>query len=69
MLEATVVLELALGKYVEASIIAGLLAFNAVLGFFQEGRACRAEVEARAERLSPPRQCLENHTRCWTGAW
>jgi hypothetical protein len=39
VLEAAVVLELALGKYVEASIIAGLLAFNAVLGLLQEGRA------------------------------
>ena len=39
MLEAAIVLELALGKYVEAAIIAVLLAFNAALGFFQEGRA------------------------------
>ncbi len=39
MLEATVVLELALGKYVEAAVIAGLLVFNAVIGLIQEGRA------------------------------
>ena len=39
MLEAAIVLELALGKYVEAGIIAVLLVFNAALGFFQEGRA------------------------------
>jgi H+-transporting ATPase len=39
MLEAAVVLELALDKYVEAAIIAGLLAFNAGLGLFQESRA------------------------------
>ena len=39
MLEAAVVLELTLGKYGEALIIAGLLGFNAVLGFFQESRA------------------------------
>ena len=39
MLEAAIVLELALGKYVEAGIIGTLLAFNAGLGFFQEGRA------------------------------
>lgn len=51
MLEATVVLELALGKYVEASIIAGLLAFNAVLGFFQEGRA-QATLAALKSRLA-----------------
>lgn len=34
MLEAAIVLELALGKYVEAGIIAGLLVFNAALGLF-----------------------------------
>jgi H+-transporting ATPase len=39
MLEAAVVLELALGKYVEAAVIAGLLLFNAVVGLVQEGRA------------------------------
>ena len=35
MLEAAIVLEFALGKYVEAAIIGVLLAFNAALGFFQ----------------------------------
>jgi H+-transporting ATPase len=39
MLEAAVVLEIVLGKYVEAGVIAVLLAFNAALGFLQEGRA------------------------------
>ncbi|MEO7127413.1 MAG: cation-transporting P-type ATPase [Rhodoferax sp.] len=39
MLEASIVLELVLGKYVEAAIIALLLMFNAGLGFFQESRA------------------------------
>jgi H+-transporting ATPase len=51
MLEAAVVLELGLGKYVEASIIAGLLAFNALLGFFQEGRA-QATLTALKSRLA-----------------
>ncbi len=51
MLEAAIMLELALGKYVEASIIAGLLAFNAVLGFFQEGRA-QATLAALKSRLA-----------------
>jgi H+-transporting ATPase len=37
MLEAAIVLQLVLGKYVEAAIIAGLLVFNAALGLFQEG--------------------------------
>jgi H+-transporting ATPase len=39
MLEAAIILQLVLGKDVEAAIIAGLLVFNAALGLFQEGRA------------------------------
>ena len=39
MLEAAVALELVRGKYVEAATIAGLLMFNAALGFSQESRA------------------------------
>jgi H+-transporting ATPase len=45
------VLEIVLGKYVEAGIIAGLLAFNAALGFFQEGRA-QATLAALKSRLA-----------------
>ncbi len=51
MLEAAIVLELALGKYVEAAIIAFLLAFNAALGLFQESRA-QATVAALKSRLA-----------------
>jgi H+-transporting ATPase len=51
MLEAAIVLEVVLGKYVEAAIIAVLLAFNAVLGFFQEGRA-QATLAALKSRLA-----------------
>src|SRR5579863_8649330 len=51
MLEAAIVLELALGKYVEAAIIAALLAFNAALGFFQENRA-EATLSALKSRLA-----------------
>ncbi len=51
MLEAAIVLELVLGKYVEAGIIAALLAFNAVLGFFQEGHA-QATLAALKSRLA-----------------
>ena len=51
MLEASIVLEVALGKYVEAAIIAVLLAFNAALGFFQEGRA-QATLAALKSRLA-----------------
>ena len=35
MLEAAVVLQLVMGAYVEAGIIAALLVFNAALGLFQ----------------------------------
>ena len=51
MLEAAIVLELTLGKYVEAAIIALLLIFNAVLGFFQESRA-QATLAALKSRLA-----------------
>ena len=51
MLEAAVVLELALGKRVEAGVIAALLAFNAALGLVQEGRA-QATLAALKARLA-----------------
>jgi H+-transporting ATPase len=51
MLEAAIVLQLALGKYVEAAIIAALLVFNAALGLFQESRA-QATLAALKSRLA-----------------
>src|SRR5579862_940703 len=51
MLEAAIVLEIVLGKYVEAGIIAVLLAFNTALGFIQEGRA-QATLAALKSRLA-----------------
>ncbi|MDI9847458.1 HAD-IC family P-type ATPase [Rhodoblastus sp. 17X3] len=51
MLEAAILLQLALGDYVEAAIIAFLLVFNAALGFFQESRA-QATLEALKARLA-----------------
>jgi H+-transporting ATPase len=51
MLEAAILLQLALGEYVEASAVAFLLVFNAGLGFFQEGRA-QATLEALKSRLA-----------------
>jgi H+-transporting ATPase len=51
MLEAAIVLEVALGKDVEGAIIAGLLVFNAALGFFQESRA-QATLAALKSRLA-----------------
>src|SRR6202050_307537 len=51
LLEASIVLELVLHKYYEASIIAGLLVFNAALAYFQEGRA-QATLAALKSRLA-----------------
>ncbi len=51
MLEAAIVLEVVLGKYIEAAVIAALLVFNAALGFFQESRA-QATLAALKSRLA-----------------
>jgi len=51
MLEAAIILELVLGKYVEAGIIATLLVFNAVLGLLQETKA-QATLNALKSRLA-----------------
>jgi H+-transporting ATPase len=51
MLEAAVVLECVLGKYLEAAIIAALLVFNAALGLLQESRA-QATLAALKSRLA-----------------
>ena len=51
MLEAAILLEIGLGKYVEAGIIAGLLLFNAVLGLMQESSA-QATLSALKSKLA-----------------
>jgi H+-transporting ATPase len=51
MLEAAIILQVVLHEYVEAAVIAGLLVFNAALGFFQEGRA-QATLAALKSRLA-----------------
>jgi H+-transporting ATPase len=51
MLEAAIILQLGLGDYVEAGIVAFLLVFNAALGFVQEGRA-QATLDALKSRLA-----------------
>jgi len=51
MLEATIVLELALGKFVEGIVIAVLLVLNASLSLFQENRA-RSALELLRKRLA-----------------
>jgi H+-transporting ATPase len=51
MLEAAILLQVVLGDYVEAAIVAFLLIFNAGLGFFQEGKA-QATLAALKSRLA-----------------
>jgi len=51
MLEATIVLQLALGEHLEAAAIAILLLFNAALSFFQEGKA-QATLDALKSQLA-----------------
>ena len=51
LLEAAIVLQVVLHKYVEAAVIAGLLLFNAALAYFQEGRA-QATLKALKSRLA-----------------
>lgn len=51
MLEAAIILQIVLREYVEGAVIAGLLVFNAALGFFQEGRA-QATLAALKSRLA-----------------
>jgi len=50
-LEAAIVLQLALGDYVQAGVVALLLIFNAALGLFQESRA-QATLDALKSRLA-----------------
>jgi H+-transporting ATPase len=51
LLEAAIVLQLFLHEYIEASIIAALLVFNAALGLIHEGRA-QATLAALKSRLA-----------------
>jgi H+-transporting ATPase len=51
LLEASIVLEIALHKYYEAAVIATLLIFNAALAWFQESRA-QATLAALKSRLA-----------------
>src|SRR5476651_982183 len=51
MLEAAILLQLGLGDYLEAGVVAFLPVFNAALGFVQEGRA-QATLDALKSRLA-----------------
>lgn len=62
LLEAAIVLQLVLGEYIEASIIAVLLIFNAMIGFLHESRA-QATIAALKSRLALNASVLRD------GAW
>jgi H+-transporting ATPase len=51
MLEAAILLQLGLGEYAQAGVVAALLFANAALGFFQESRA-QATLDALRSRLA-----------------
>ena len=51
MLEATIMLEALLGKWLDAGVVAAVLALNAALGFVQQGRA-QAALALLRQRLS-----------------
>ena len=51
MLEAAILLQLGLGDYLQAGVVALLLVFNAALGLFQESRA-RSTLDALKSRLA-----------------
>jgi H+-transporting ATPase len=59
MLEATIILQLALGKWDEAIVIAALLVLNAALSFMQESRADRA-LALLKQRLSVTARALRD---------
>ena len=50
MLEITILLTLALGNYLDSYIILALLIFNAIVGYYQEGKAS-ASLDMLRDRL------------------
>ena len=59
MLEATIALQLVLGKAAEATIIAVLLVFNSILSFFEEAQSNKALALLR-KRLSSQARVLRD---------
>ncbi len=62
LLEVAIVLQLGLGEYIEATVIAVLLVFNAAIGFFHESRA-QTTIAALKSRLALNASVLRD------GAW
>jgi H+-transporting ATPase len=62
LLEIAITLQLALGEYVEGSIIRALLVFNTAIGFFHESRA-QSTIAALKSRLALNASVLRD------GAW
>ena len=62
LLEIAIVLQLALGEYVEGAIIGALLVFNTAIGFFHESRA-QSTIAALKSRLALNASVLRD------GAW
>jgi H+-transporting ATPase len=62
LLEIAIVLQMALGEYIEGSIIGALLVFNAAIGFFHESRA-QSTIAALKSRLALNASVLRD------GAW
>jgi H+-transporting ATPase len=63
MLEATVLLELILGRYTEALLIGALLVFNAILSIVQESRAQNALAILRQHLTVQTRVLRDGHWR------
>ncbi len=59
LLEAAIVVQIGLGAYVEAGVIGGLLLFNAILSFVQEGRAGAALAALKARLASTALVCRD----------
>lgn len=53
MLELAVIIDMVLGRWVEAIVIAALLVFNAFIGFRHEGQAQRALALLRQRLMAP----------------
>ena len=63
LLEAAIIIQIGLGKHLEAAVIGGLLGFNATLGLLQESRATAA-LAALKKRLAPT--ALVRRDGIWT---